>query len=110
VVTVAAKLVAAALAVALLRRPRRWVRVLARLAGAVLTLWGGANVLLGALVLTGALDVGPVADERALRWHVLVWDLWFLLWGLALLAAARRGQRGGAVDARSTSTGSTSSA
>jgi hypothetical protein len=112
-VVVVAKLVVGVLAVALLRRPARVVRVLAVLAGAVLTLWGAANVLLGGAVLTGVLDLGPVADERALRWHVLCWDAWFLLWGLALLvavAATRRGQRGGAVEPRRTSTGSTSSA
>jgi hypothetical protein len=110
---VVAKLVAAVLALALLRRPGRAVRVLGGLAGVLLTLWGGANVLLGGAVLTGVLDLGPVADERALRWHVLCWDAWFLLWGLALLtavAANRRGQRGGAVEPRSTSSGSTSSA
>jgi hypothetical protein len=110
--TVLAKLAAAALAVGLVLRPARWVRLLGWLAGGLLTLWGGANVLLGGLVLTGALDLGTVADERALRWHVLVWDLEFLLWGIALLAACRsaaRAQRGGAVEARSTSTGSTSS-
>ena len=110
---VLAKLVAAVLALALLRRPDRPVRLLAGLAGALLTLWGGANVLLGGAVLTGVLDLGPVADERALRWHVLCWDAWFLLWGLTLLvavAATRRGQRGGAVEPRSTSSGSTSSA
>jgi hypothetical protein len=110
---VVAKLVAAVLALALLHRPGRVVRVLGGLAGVVLTLWGGANVLLGGAVLTGVLDLGPVADERALRWHVLCWDAWFLLWGVALLVAvlaARRGQRGGAVEPRSTSSGSTSSA
>ena len=110
---VLAKLVAAVLALALLHRPGRPVQVLAGLTGALLTLWGGANVLLGGAVLTGVLDLGPVADERALRWHVLCWDAWFLLWGLALLAAVvatRRGQRGGAVEPRSTSSGSTSSA
>jgi hypothetical protein len=85
---VLAKLVAAVLAVALLLRPvRRGVRLLALLAGALLTLWGAANVLLGGAVLTGVLDLGPVADERALRWHVLLWDAWFLLWGIALLVA-----------------------
>jgi len=110
---VAAKLVAVVLALVLLRRPRRVVRVLATLAGALLTLWGGANVLLGGAVLTGLLDLGPVADERALRWHVLCWDAWLLLWGIALLVAVvavRRDQRGGAVEPRSTSSGSTSSA
>jgi hypothetical protein len=110
--SVLAKLAAAALAVGLVLRPARRVRLLGWLAGGLLTLWGGANVLLGGLVLTGVLDLGTVADERALRWHVLVWDLEFLLWGIALLTACRsaaRAQRGGAVEARSTSTGSTSS-
>jgi len=107
-----AKLVAAVLGLALLRRPGRGVRVLALLAGTLLTLWGAANVLLGGAVLTGLLDLGPVADERALRWHVLFWDAWFVVWGVALviaLPAGRRAQRGGAVEPRSTSTGSTSS-
>jgi hypothetical protein len=110
---VGAKLVAAVLALALLRRPWRSVRLLAVLAGVLLTGWGLLNVVLGGAVLTGLLDVGPVADVRALRWHVLCWDAWFLLWGAALLTAVRAtrpGQRGGAVDPRSTSTGSTSSA
>jgi hypothetical protein len=106
---VVVKLVAALLAVALRRRPTRPLRVLALLGAAVLVLWGAANVLLGGAVLTGLLDLGPVADPRALRWHVLCWDAWFLLWGVALLVAAAPPQRGGAVDARSTSTGATSS-
>jgi hypothetical protein len=115
VAVVAAKLLAAALALALLRRTPRGVRLLALLAGVLLTVWGAANVLLGGAVLTGLLDLGPVADERALRWHVLCWDAWFLVWGVALLVAVRltsrrSGQRGGAVVPRSRSTGATSSA
>jgi Protein of unknown function (DUF3995) len=93
VAVVVAKLVAALLALALLVRPGPAVRLLALLAGSLLTLWGGANVLLGGAVLTGVLDLGPVADERALRWHVLVWDAWFLVWGLALLVAVQRTRR-----------------
>jgi uncharacterized membrane protein len=107
---VAAKLLAAVLALALLRRPSRVVRWPALLAGGVLTVWGAANVLLGGAVLIGLLRLGPVADERALRWHVLLWDAWFLVWGVALLiAAVRAGERGAAVDPRTTRTGSTSS-
>jgi hypothetical protein len=113
--TVVAKLVAALLALALLGRPPRPVRWLAGLAGGLLTLWGGANVLVGGVALTGVLDLGTVTDPRALRWHVLLWDAWFLVWGVALLVAVwttwrRRGQRNRAVEPRSTSTGSTSSA
>lgn len=89
---VAAKLVAAVLALALLRGASRPVRLLALAGGALLVLWGGANVLLGGAVLTGAVDLGPVADPRALRWHVLCWDAWFLVWVLALVVAARAGR------------------
>jgi uncharacterized membrane protein len=114
VAVVLAKSTAAVLALALLRPAHRAVRLLALLGGALLTVWGAANVLLGGAVLTGLLDLGPVADERALRWHVLFWDAWFLVWGVALLVAVRatrrRPQRGGAVDPRTTSSGSTSSA
>ena len=38
-------------------------------------------------MLTGVLDPGGPVDRRALRWHVLLWDLWFLLWGVALAVA-----------------------
>jgi hypothetical protein len=39
-------------------------------------------------VLAGVIrPAGPV-DRTALRWHVLVWDLWFLVWGLLLGVAA----------------------
>jgi hypothetical protein len=92
------KVVAGALALALARLPvrglrRRAVLVANGAASALLCVWGGANVVVGALVLGGAITASADADRRALRWHVFVWDLWFLLWGLALaaaIAAARR--------------------
>jgi hypothetical protein len=53
-----------------------------------LTLYGGLLVAVGALVLAGVIrPAGPV-DRTALRWHVLLWDLWFLVWGLLLGVAA----------------------
>ena len=65
------------------RVPRRLAGV-AWAAGVVLTLHGGLLVAVGALVLAGAIrPAGPV-DRTALRWHVLLWDLWFLVWGLLL--------------------------
>ena len=66
---------------------RRVVVVAAGVGSAVLTVYGGLLVAVGALVLTGVLDPGGPVDRRALRWHVLCWDLWFLLWGLALAVA-----------------------
>ena len=40
-----------------------------------------------ALALLGVFGPAPT-ESTALRWHVLVWDLWFLLWGLLLGTAA----------------------
>jgi hypothetical protein len=70
------------------RVSRRLVGGVAWAASAVLTLYGGLLVAVGALVLAGVIrPAGPV-DRTALRWHVLLWDLWFLVWGLLLGLAA----------------------
>ena len=88
---VAGKLAVAVLAVALAHPPagRRLQRLVGRaalLAGGALTLYGGALVVVGALALSGVL--GEPAEPTALRWHVLLWDPWFLLWGVLLLVSA----------------------
>jgi Protein of unknown function (DUF3995) len=68
--------------------PRRLLRGVAWAASVVLTAYGGLLVVVGALVLSGLVSpVGPV-DRTALWWHVLLWDLWFLVWGLLLGVAA----------------------
>jgi hypothetical protein len=91
--TVAAKLTAAWLALALTRpAPRAVVRV-ATAGGILLALYGGVLVVAGALVLAGVIDPAGDADKHALRWHVFFWDLWFVVWGVALLAAVRRRPR-----------------
>jgi hypothetical protein len=70
------------------RVPRRLLGGVAWAASVVLTLYGGLLVAVGALVLAGVIrPAGPV-DRTALRWHVLVWDLWFVVWGLLLGLAA----------------------
>ncbi|MGY1650198.1 DUF3995 domain-containing protein [Geodermatophilus sp. SYSU D01119] len=101
--TTAAKLAAAALALALVRPParqlpRRLVTGAALAAGALLTAYGALQAGAGAAALLG-LAGAPPADPVALRWHVLLWDPWFLLWGLllgraALLAARSPGRTG----------------
>jgi len=60
-------------------------------AGVLLVLYGGLLVVVGAAALAGLF--GELADPVALRWHVLVWDLWFLLWGVLLLLAVVRRRR-----------------
>ena len=67
-----------------------WARVprtLGWIAGIVLAGYGTVLTLAGLAVLSGVLDLGTVADPRALRWHALVWDPWFALWGIAMLVA-----------------------
>lgn len=56
--------------------------------------------LLELAALAGAAVLGvfgsPPRNATGFRWHVLVWDLWFLLWGVLLAEAALlRGQSGG---------------
>lgn len=70
------------------RIPRRLLLGAAWAASAVLTAYGGLLVLVGALVLTGLINPSDPVDRTALRWHVLLWDLWFLVWGVALGVAA----------------------
>jgi Protein of unknown function (DUF3995) len=68
--------------------PRRWLLAGSAVASALLVVYGGLNVLLGALVLSGVIHPTGSVDRKALRWHVGVWDLWFLVWGILLALAA----------------------
>ncbi|HET7519848.1 MAG TPA: DUF3995 domain-containing protein [Actinomycetes bacterium] len=80
--------------------PRRLLLGAAWAASLVLTAYGGLLVAVGALVLTGIVSPSGPVDRSALRWHVLLWDLWFLVWGLVLGVAAwqygRQSRRRGA--------------
>jgi hypothetical protein len=88
----AAKVAGGLLALALVRPwgrtiPRRWLLACATGASVLLVGYGGLNVLVGALVLSGVIHPGGSVDRTALRWHVGVWDLWFLVWGILLALA-----------------------
>jgi len=90
--TVVLKLVAGVLALALLHPPadafRRRVLILANgVVSAILCVWGGVNVVVGALVLGGAVSPSGDIDRYALRWYVFLWDMWFLVWGVTLALA-----------------------
>jgi hypothetical protein len=92
VAVTAAKAAGGLLALALVRPWGRIVRrgwLLAGSAGAsaLLVIYGGLNVLLRALVLSGVIHPAGSVDRTALRWHVGVWDLWFLVWGILLALA-----------------------
>ena len=106
-----AKVAGALLALALVRPwgrviPRGWLLAGSAGASALLVVYGGLNVLLGALVLSGVIHPAGSVDRTALRWHVGLWDLWFLVWGILLALAtvgywrrtATRTRRGGAAN------------
>lgn len=87
------KVVGGLLALALARPwgrtiPRRWLLTVAGLASAVLICYGALQLAVGALVLSGAVHPSGPVDRAALRWHVALWDPWFLAWGLLLAIAA----------------------
>src|SRR5215469_14964362 len=103
-----AKVAGGLLALALVRPwgrmiPRGWLLAGSAGASALLVAYGGLNVLLGALVLVGIIHPAGGVDRTALRWHVGVWDQWFLVWGNLLALAivgyrrrtATRARRGG---------------
>ena len=94
---VLAKVAGGMLALALVRPwgqavPRRWLLGGSAAVSLLLVAYRGINVLAGSLVLSGAIHPAGIVDRTALRWHVGLWDLWFLVWGI-LLALAVAGYR-----------------
>jgi hypothetical protein len=91
-VAAAAKVAGGLLALALVRPwgrviPRRWLLAGSAAASVLLVGYGGLNVLVGALVLAGVIHPSGGVDRTAMRWHVGVWDVWFLVWGILLALA-----------------------
>jgi Protein of unknown function (DUF3995) len=89
------KVAGAVVALALVRPwgrvvPRRLLLVVAWAGAVLLVVYGGLYVVAGALALAGVVEVAGAEDRPALWWHVLVWDLWFLVWGVLLGMAAWR--------------------
>ena len=87
-----AKVAGGLLALALVRPwgrviPRAWLLAASSIASGLLVVYGGLNVLAGALVLSGVIHPAGRVDRTALRWHAGVWDMWFLVWGILLALA-----------------------
>ncbi len=67
----------------------RWMVLAAGWGGAtLLTLYGGVLVAVEALVVGGVIVPSGPVDWTALRWHLFLWDPWFLVWGVLLGVAA----------------------
>ena len=87
-----AKVAGGLLALALVRPwgrvvPRGWLLLSSAGGSALLLVYGGLYVAAAALVLAGVVHPAGGVDRTALRWHLGVWDLWFLVWGILLALA-----------------------
>lgn len=104
-VTAFLKVFGAMLALALVtkwgtRLPPRPLAFLGLAAAALLTLYGGVNVFAEALTAAGVVKPAQPVDWKPLLWHLYVWDMSFLIWGILFGLAvwdftrsAFRGQR-----------------
>jgi MYXO-CTERM domain-containing protein len=71
----------------------RTVRALAWIEAGTFTIYGLPLTAIGLLVQGRVIHVSATADHRALAWHAYLWDPWFLIWGLLVLAALLAGRR-----------------
>jgi hypothetical protein len=68
--------------------PRRMVLVSIYAAGIGTLLYRGLGPIVDGLRLVGVFGLSPSA-WIALRWHVFLWDPWWILGGMLLLLVAR---------------------
>ncbi|MBO0922169.1 DUF3995 domain-containing protein [Cellulomonas sp. zg-ZUI222] len=75
------------------RLPRRPLLALGWAGAAVLVVYGLLQVTSLALVAAHVVVPDEVLSTRALRWRLLLWEPWFLVWGVLLAGATLRHQR-----------------
>lgn len=72
---------------------RQWMRRAGWAAGGILTGYGAVLTGGGLLVVSGVIATSADADLRAIRWHAYLWDPWFLVWGVLVLATLARSRQ-----------------
>jgi MFS family permease len=95
--TGAAKVLGGVLALALVRPwgrkiPRKLLLALGWGAAALLILYAGANFVDHGLMEAGVRDIPEALGSEALRWHLLLWDPWWLLGGILFALATKQFQ------------------
>ena len=71
-----------------MKLPQRMIAVLGWSAAGLLTLYGGTTVLGEALTATRVIKPAGPVDWKPLLWHLYVWDMSFLIWGILFGLAA----------------------
>jgi hypothetical protein len=67
----------------------RWISLVATWsAGVLFALYGGANLAVRGLMAAGAIETPASMHSTAARWHLLLWDPWWLLGGVLFIVAA----------------------
>ena len=72
---------------------RRWLRLLALVAGGFMLLYGGALLVQHLLMVAGVVDTPDSLGQRASRWHLWLWDPVWVVGGILFLAAGRGARR-----------------
>jgi hypothetical protein len=75
------------------RLPRRALTVTTTVVGALILLYGVANLAQHVLMKTGATAIPPGLGADALPWHLWLWDPYWILGGLLFLLAAAASAR-----------------
>jgi hypothetical protein len=68
--------------------PPRGLVLVGRLVGGFLIVYGGASLVQHALMVTGAIGTPATLGEHAARWHLALWDPWWILGGALFWVAA----------------------
>ncbi|MGH2410134.1 MAG: DUF3995 domain-containing protein, partial [Chloroflexota bacterium] len=68
--------------------PRRLLLTLSWAGGVGMGVYGGIPLIINGLMVAGVLHVAGDVDWTAMRWHVFLWDPWWLIGGLLFSLAA----------------------
>jgi hypothetical protein len=69
---------------------RRLLRIGLWIGGILMLLYGGLNLIQHVLMVTGNVPIASLlGTPEAVRWHIFLWDPWWMLGGILFLLTAR---------------------
>jgi hypothetical protein len=66
------------------RLPRRLLLLMAWIGATLLTVYGTLSIINVALIMSGALTAAEPQNPTLLLWRLLLWEPWFVVWGVLL--------------------------